>query len=691
MLSTLRLGAIAALALSVAGCGNAVDKINEHLQAAKGELQAKRAISVSQDGLKDLKRVDIALAVRAESLAALKPKLLGALNASEKIKAEQIAFQDIELSLDSQVLSLAVSLTKKVTDYTVSGQLQVSSFVGATANALVWNLYLDGIKVTKVEGASKPTEQAIKLIADAINAARPVVNAVLDDVVNDSPDKALMLSFDKKDLIRKELSEESTDDFKIDRKELAAGLQTQATAVLIDNRGIFVIAQLEFVKPEAVQPKLPAFPKDADLVRMSMPDWKQRVDAYRQAVTALAGASDELQLLAKLEHSGMAVTREALARLVNFLFSQGDITGTMIMNKPMKEEKSNLTLEIKRRDCKQYFDGCDFKHVCEGNNCTEQVDEVINKTCKVSCCLQTGLLGCVIPGLCDRACNEIRKVSRPIQSPTCDGFRAASALHGGLLCNVASKVSKAACDVEANVRKSFCDVEQEVARFYEKNPIATVTANAKPDARFSLKVSDASAANDLSSLHATVSGSGGGKVHASIKYDRHNYADALVLGPGMSLGAGCAVDWKESVDIDVTAQPLAERLTFAATASLAPDRTAVLEFKQQGKKMVKADFDPPPLQALFIGKPHVTLNCPLAALGAVIFGTAEGIFKEEDARKVLPLLTGKGYPHELKDLKFSLKLKPINVCDSAGSCDKPLLTLDPDIRNKSISYLERRS
>ena len=314
--------------------------------------------------------------------------------------------------------------------------------------------------------------------------------------------------------------------------------------MLIDNRGIFVIAQVEFVKPEAVQPMLPTFPKDADLVRMSMPDWKQKVDTYRQGVTALAGASDELQPLVKLERSGMVVTREALARLVNFRFSQGDITGTMIMNKPMKEEKSNLTLEIKRRNCKQYFDGCAFKHVCEGNKCQEEVDETFDTVCKVDCCLRTGLIGCIIKSICERACKGLRKVVRPIQGPACDAFRAASALHGGLLCNVASNVEKAACDVEANVRKSFCDVEQEVARFYEKNPIATVTANARPDARFSLKVSDASAANDLSSLQATVSGAGGGKVHASINYDRHNYADALVLGPGMSLGVGCAVDWK---------------------------------------------------------------------------------------------------------------------------------------------------
>lgn len=697
MLSRIRIGVIAILAMALSGCDGAVDKINEHLLAARGDLQAKRAITLSQDALKDLKRVDIALAIRAESLVALKQKLLDELNASEKIKSEKISFQNIDFLLDEQMLSLSLAMTKKVSDYNVIGQLQVSSFVGATANALVWNLYVDGIKVTRVEGVPTPVDQAVKLIADALDAARPIINAALDELVNGKPEKAVMLSLDQKDLIRKELSDESTNDFKVDSKELRAAMQAKASAVLIDKRGIFVISEIEFVKNDDLLPLKPAFPKESDLLRMSSSDRKKLVDAYREKVGALARGSEDLQPLLKFERSGVAVTREAVTRLINFLFSQGDVSGTLIMNKPMKEEKTELKFEIKRRNCSEYFAGCDFKDVCEGDRCTEAFDQVTRGTCQVGCCLlfdsiiPGGSLICMRRGTCNEPCDKVTKATRPIQSAKCDAFRAASTLHGGALCNVASNVSKAACDVDKNVRKSICDVEQAAAQYFESNPVATVKANAKPDVGIKLKVSNASVASDLASFQATVKGAGDGKLNASINYDRHFPTEALVLGPGVSLGAACVVDWKESIEIDVAAQPLTEPLTFAASSrNDAAERTAELEFKQQGSTTVKVDFDPPPLLALFAGKPHVTLNCPLAALGAVIFASGERIFTQEEARKLLPLLTGKGYPLEIKDLKFSIKLKPIKVCDNSDSCEKPLLTLDPEIKNRSITYVERR-
>ena len=103
--------------------------------------------------------------------------------------------------------------------------------------------------------------------------------------------------------------------------------------------------------------------------------------------------------------------------------------------------------------------------------------------------------------------------------------------------------------------------------------------------------------------------------------------------------------------------------------------------------MAHADFKPGPVVALFAGKPHVTLNCPLAAISAVVFGSAEAVFTQADARRVFPLLTGDDYPIELKDQKFRIDIKPISVCSANDeTCQAPLLVLVPIAEGTVIRF-----
>lgn len=676
----------------LSGCTDPVEKINELLQAANGELQAKRALTLSEESLKALDRVDMVLSVNRQTLNAVAPKLLNALSASETAKKNQIVFDGADFVFDDQVLAVDLRLSKTINDITIRGRAQASAFVGATAKALHWNLYIDGVEVTDIEGlpwfARKVPEGALELI-DKIN---PILNAVLDEAVNDDPETAVLVKLNKQYLVRENLSEHSSDDFVLDEKTLETGLATRAAAVVITDKGIMVAAKVDFVPPEQVDMTPPSFPADADLVRQSMDGWQDRVATYQGAVGEMASThmgADNGPLLSGSE-TGFAVSKPALARLVNFQFTQGTIAGTAIFNEP-NDSSSPLTFDIKERDCHKYFAGCDYKRFCEGNRCMEEVDEVYNTTCRVSCCLQTGLLGCIFRGLCDRACQQVRKVTRPITGAACDGFRAADQLYGGALCSIASNVDKAVCDIDANLRKSACDVEQEIGRFYRKNPVATVSSSIQPDARARLVVTGAEMTPDLKQFLVTFRGSGHGTIKAGLRYDRHNYADIAVVPASISLGTACAVDWAESISVDATIQELQDTLAFNVSASAGDQGNLLLTFTQRDEKTLYADFDPPPLVALFVGKPQVTLNCPLAAIGAVVFGSAEAVFTQEDARQVFPLLTGKRYPQKIEkgEIEFKVDLETVTVCAPASKtdCDEPLLALVPGETEKTIRYL----
>ena len=681
---------------ALAGCQGGVDKINELLQASQGELQQKRALSLSEASLPGLQRLDIAFTVRKDTLETIEAPLLKSLNDSKSAKENGISFKDVGFSFGEQRVILSVDLVKQFGDLSVEGRVQVSSFVGAASNALLWNLYVDGIEVTRITPSSNLAEAAAKKLVEELNGLLPILNAILDEAVNDDPKTAVLLSFDKKDFINKQLADRSKEDaakFKFDEKELETGLATTAAAILIGEDGIFAAAQVEFVPPDQVPDALPTFPEDSDLIRISAPDAAARVKAYRTAVADLANkwAGGEIAPLVKLQKTGIAVSKAALARLINFTLKQGEISGTAFLKEP-STSSAPLTFKIAERDCHAYFDACDYKPICEGNRCEQKVTKTINKTCDYSCCgAFGGLFGavCLFTKTCQRACDEIVEVIEPIAGPACDGFRAADKLHAGALCGIASNVDKAVCDIDANLRKSLCDVEQEIRKFYTANPVATITSTVVPDAALKVSANDGSVSDDLLTLEATVAGSGGGRIKASLGYDRHNYADALVIPAGISLGLGCVADWNETVDVEVQADPFTEHARFTGAWKTDPDKTLVLEFTQAEEKTLYVDFKPPPLLALFV-KPEFTLKCPLLGGLAAIFGLAEAVFTQEDARQVFPLLTGEDFPITLKETHFALKLKPIKVCSDLKEkkCDDPLAVLVAEQKPSTLLYME---
>lgn len=685
-------------AVFLSGC-DPVQKANETLLAAQGKLQERRALTMSEADILKITRPDVLISVTPEALQRLSPRLIADFNASKEAKKTKIQFSNVEFKLFEHSLTVELTFKKNINDVTVTAKAIASSHIGTTDGDLLWNVYLEGFEVVSIEGLSiwsRFATSVVQTFASDIYDLRMVINAILDEIVNDNPERALLLSLDKKNLLNKKLHErkakttDKDEQFKFDEKTLKTGMFTERAAVFIDPKGIMIVSQVKFENPDTFkQPKL-KFPKDEELLRIGSAT-VERLANYRTRITKLAeGFGPDAAAVSNLEIAGLVVTRETISRMVNFTAQQGSVSGTLKIKKPV-DEKATLTFNIKGRDCKKEIDGCSYTDRCKGDKCKQTVQKSFMRTCPKTCLVPIfGLLGAVIGHntvACDYACEKLEDVVEDVTGPACDGFRAADKLYGGALCAIANNSEKAFCDIGANLRKSACDVEQELSKFYKNNPVATVKAHVEPNIALRVSVYDAVLSRDLLTMNGGIRAEGGGPIKASIAYDRHNYADGAVLPPGLSLGLACHADWKEAVEVSATLQPFRKRLSFSARFESKPDRSIEIEYEQTGAETAKVDFKPAPLVDLFLGKPQVAINCPLALVGAVTFGSGEAIFTQENARKIFPLLTGKDLPIEIKELDFAVQIKPAKVCrEKTGDCENPLLTLIPVLSSSAVIF-----
>lgn len=655
-------------------------RVEEHLQAAQGELQLKRAVTTSETALANLERADLVIALTAADIDRLQPLLLAGLNTSSAAKEHGLSFDAVDIKLGDQSLSLSATFVYPHQDIQVRATLHASAAVGATSSGLHWNLYFDGLEVNGVDSPSRLDDLAAKALAAHLLELKPVLNMVLDEAVNDSPSTAMLLPLGQNGILNDQLADLSSDEVTFDDRPLSASLVAESTGVIIDKRGILVVSDVQVVATPTAEHTATNFPADAALVLQPAEAIRDRIAGYRAALLARIRErhADALDPLLERTGTGAAVSKETISRIFNAQFDKEGLAATIAVNKP-SSSSSDITFQISARDCSAYFDACHYRDTCAGNRCEQKVNRTVSGTCEVQCWLSGGgIVEIFRRGTCKEACDKVVEDIVPIDSIHCGAFRETDKLYGGLLCKAASNVDKAVCDIDAAGHKLACSTVQEVRRFFEKNPVATVSTTITPDATLRASLTAAHWSPDLSTFDATLAAEGNGIIRAGIRYDRHNYADAAILGPGVSLGLGCAVDWAETVKVDshVTLGPSPVRFTM--TPSVVEGDVLRLQFNQEGTVMAHADFRPGPLVALFAGKPHITLNCPLAAISAVVFGSAEAVFSQEDARKVFPLLTGENYPIELKSQQFKVDIKPVTVCGPGDeNCEMPMMVLVP--------------
>lgn len=677
----------------ISGC-ELEKKANEYLQASQGILQEKRAITFSEENLAGIQNADIVFAVEKSHFDLLVPLLLEDLNDSDLGNEYALGFEGLKFKFNNQSLILIADITASIEGYNVKAEAQISSFVAATGNGLHWNLYADGITIKKIDGPKdKVTRTIIRTVGNGILSLTPIINAVLDEAVNDDLSSALLVSFDQEGFLEIDLAASNDSEITYEPKVLTTSMQTIGSGVIINKTGIIVAANVEFLPGEEVPPTTLEFPEDGELIRQSKGELNGRISAYQNALgNIITNSFGEAGFYNSGRVStGFGVSDKALAELLNLQIEQGAINAN-IKTASSSKDSSEITFEIEEKDCYKYFDGCDYQNICQGNRCEQEVSKQIEKGCKVQCGLSTGGFGLLFPKLCDGICKETITVVEPVSSLQCDVFRAADKLHAGALCSIASNVDKAVCDIDANLRKGVCDGVQEIGRFYRANPVATLETESSTDFDLDVSLNDFAFNENLTTLNIKLSLSGGGPAKASLDYDRHNYASAAI-SPALSLGLLCATDWKESISVDVSADINEETIPFSIRFAEQEDGTLDMTFEQIGEKVIFVDFSPSPLTALFGGKPQVTLNCPLAAAGSLIYSSGEAIIKEKEIREVFPLLTGKDYPHTLEKLDFKFELEPISICENGpnepNNCNDQLPKLFAQKADRGIVYRAR--
>jgi hypothetical protein len=663
-------------------------------QARHGEIQQNRALLVSETALKALDRIDIAISVAPEELTKFSGMLIEALGSSEILKSQQVVFSEPQIALSDQQLQLAIKFKKTFSRGTVEGSVLAAGDIGAVDAGLFVNLIardvvLDHVSIAKGGWANK---LAVSAIDEFLQSILGITNVILDKEINRNPDKALVVWLDQKTLINQKLEDQNTATLKFAPKTIETAMIVEASAVLLKTDRLTVAAKVSFDDPSHVPDRKAQLSSKLPLVRelVDIPkaESSRRLHQYQDELSRRLQETFADVFPIANDKSAIAVfTMEAASRAINHALSQTPIHGTGTLDEPSRES-TDLTVKIEPRNCMDLINGCEFKQDCDANRCEEKVQKVVQGTCQVSCCLTAGLLGCLIPGLCNRACNAMTTVVQPVVGVHCDAFRAASALTGGALCNIASNLDKATCDVEKNVGKAACDGGQEIGRFYEHNPFAALESTVKPHITIDATIESATVSSDFAHLDVKATLAGRGGVDVGLKYIRKFPSDILLPG---TMGFGvCLTNWNEESHVDITAKSTEYSLGF--DGALAEDVEAhelVFTYKLNKEQIIWLDFSPPPMVAVFGSHPQLTLNCPSAVAGAFAVGVGEAIFTQADARQVMPLFSGKDYPFHVKDAELPVRIPQLPVCRSldTNKCAENKINLIPKIRKASIMYV----
>lgn len=676
---------------SLSGCAGLTHEINKKLQSGQGILQNKRAITLSEENLEKLDRLDLIVFVTKNDLDLVAKDTLKKFNASEAALKNGIHFKDVQIKLAPQRLSVDANIEKKFGDVTLSLNAQISGIVGALSNGLHWNLYLDGVRVKKISGKGKVVGTLGKTITNWVLSLNLILNAILDEAINEDPEDAILVLFDKKDFLEIHLSDLADgSELFFNEKIIRTALQVEATAILITSQGIALSNKIKFTDPNDFVETKTSFPNEDELLRQSTKGVKHRISQFQNSfyekLNTLSSGSINRNLIEY--RTGMVISRGATQSLLNHQFRHGPINGILKTRKIEKSE-SSITFEIKNRDCENYLKYCDFKNICTGNRCERKVTRTIEGICDAYCCSAFNFWGCLsFKKACKKACKKTVIVTEPIIKPHCKAFRAADKLHAGLLCNSVSNIDKAVCDLGSVGKAALCEAEQGIRDYYSRNPIASIKMNTTADIGLSFKITDAQLSQNLNRASLILDARGNADISANIEYDRHNYTTAILL-PSLSLGVGCATDWHETINFTVSTHQINKQINFNISNKNNVNGNLIFEFTDKSPSTLFINMNPSPLAAIFGDKPHLAINCPLTAIGGVVIASADAIINKDDIKNYAPLLTGKNYPIMLEKVQFEIKIKPIDLCKSFSDkklCNEGHMTAYPEMTNYGLVF-----
>jgi hypothetical protein len=299
----------------------------------------------------------------------------------------------------------------------------------------------------------------------------------------------------------------------------------------------------------------------------------------------------------------------------------------------------------------------------------------------VNCCITTGLLGCLIPGICNKACSVMQDVTKPIQGPSCDAFRAAGSVDP-LLCATASSLDAASCAAVNVVGAPLCVTVQAIKAFYDQHPFAKVSMGLTlADLPFSITVKTAKIDAALALLDIQADAQASGPVRLDIAYER-NILNSLLVPPPLSYGQ-CQVNWQSSLTYSASTQ-ISRELQFHLTASNGDDGSLKLDFVDDREWTAYVDIAPAPLVKLFASTPVLDLSCPLVVLASAPLAVLDRAITKEESRTLWPLLTGEHYPLTLKVLTIPLTIPPIVIAEASGQL--PKRTVNPKLKDHGILF-----
>ncbi len=665
------------------------NEINAARQASVGELQKKRGLLISEDGLNQMSAPNLAIGVNKDDLDGFEKIILTDLNKSEDLRKNGIRFESVDIRLEEQTIQ--ATLNASYSDANL-GEMKASIAADVTVSMsgahIFYQLFARDISLTSIKpkDSNIGSESLKKTINDTLDTIMTLGNGALDKFVNataklTTPLQVLPLYTGNFDRLKQ------PDGMKFDSRPINAAWNPRSLAALVEPGRLVVLAE---VSTQAVASNWIA-PKPSPL-DVSSNDVRARLESYRKAFHKKFNAAFGGEFKgAGMDAIGVSWTfaiikKDLIAATLTSALASPPIR--LSGNPPVAASRQKLDMNFPapaQRRCDAVQQSCTYKHICESREqCTETIQETFDEVIDVprqvheTHCRLVSLGGLIkfLKRICDDVVNTVydkvvrkavREVTRPISSPVCEGFRQTRQLTP-LLCDTASNLSKAICDSANLPSDIFCAAEQGFRSYVAHNPFATATISVEAAPKIDFTFSGLTMRSDLGDISAQISGAAKSPVKIGIAWDNH-------------APVACAFSWKEGFSFDASANLTAHPVSFRLDEVISDDKGALLLRYKITNEDVRIDLDKSPLDEIFVSNPQITANCPLLAAAGILYGAYDTVVNEK-FKQLSGIFTGKGIKIDVSKTDFEIRIPPIQL----GDKDSNISVLLPKIAKDSVIF-----
>lgn len=320
----------------------------------------------------------------------------------------------------------------------------------------------------------------------------------------------------------------------------------------------------------------------------------------------------------------IVLTKPYISAGINEFISESPISGVLRIEN-LNPEKGSTYKEFREPfmlasaqdlQCARKYDSCRFVDICKNRDaCQQSVTKTGSRTvsdiCRVSCCLESGFLGCVVSGFCDEPCDRVEQYTYEVLEPTRSSVCEAYSKVDPQTCVVANTVGKAECDLRRGLKIRGCQSEQGLSDLLAKNPIADVEGRYRVSGSLDVSLDQTSTNPALTAFVSRISARGSARIDAGLTFSPRGEE---------IFGVSCGPSWDNSFEADVSLDVQSRLLRFNfVEVRRQNDDSIEVRYEMPGEKDLDVTLAQSPLDVFLSATRGSRISCdragePLALL-----------------------------------------------------------------------------